>query len=64
MKSNAQKVNDAIKRAEETACDLILAAEAFARVSTNDWDVRCNRIALLGAARRYTNAVRRLARLT
>ena len=63
MKTPAQKLNAAIEAAECTACDLINAAECFALTGMTLWDIRCRRAALLEAARNYSAAVRRLARL-
>lgn len=62
--SPAERVDRAMIRVEETSADLEREAENWSLTSRALWDIRNSRVGLRLAARRYSAALRRLARLT
>lgn len=64
-KQSAAQILDArVRRLEEASADLEREAENWANSDRPSWNIRCERVALRAAARRYANAVRGLARAT
>ncbi len=62
--SHAERVDRAMIRVEETSADLEREAENWTLTGRSLWDIRNHRVGLRLAARRYSAAVRHLARLT
>jgi len=59
--TTAERLNRAMRRAEEAACDLLHEAERWTLLNRSMFDIRNNRRDLLSAARRYASAMKAVA---
>lgn len=63
IKSKAERIRDAMSRAEEAAADLLYSAENWSLQNRTMYDVRNHRRDLLRAARRYSRAMDAITRV-
>jgi hypothetical protein len=63
QKSKADRIRDAMSRAEEAAADLLYSAENWSLQNRTMYDVRNHRRDLLRAARRYSRAMEAITRV-
>lgn len=59
--TTADRLDRAMKRAEEAAGDLLFQAERWSLQNRTLYDIRNDRVGLFREARRYANAMRRVA---